>query len=144
MATIGITVLGVIFSVVTGDVRWVFLSLPFTVMLLVVGALAPTGYRLATDGVHVERRAGPRTIAYPTIRSVDRAPRPASGFTLLASKGAFGRFGRFWNPTLGFYRLYVTDSDRIVWLSTADGWIGLSPERPDEFVERLARRIAAR
>ncbi|HEV8641992.1 MAG TPA: PH domain-containing protein [Methylomirabilota bacterium] len=141
LGVVGMTALGLVFTVRSGDVRWLFLSLPLTLVLFVVGRLAPTGYRLAADGVHVERRAGPKVIPYRVIRSVDRAPRPLRGLSLTASKGVFGRFGRFWNTTLGFYRLFVTNSDGVVWLETSDGWVGLSPDRPDDFVERLRGRL---
>jgi hypothetical protein len=29
-----------------------------------------------------------------------------------------------------------------VWVQTTQGWIGLSPDRPEEFVERLSGKIA--
>ena len=45
------------------------------------------------------------------------------------------------NPSLGFYRLELTNSDHVVWLTTDDGLLGLSPDRPDEFVARLAERL---
>jgi hypothetical protein len=43
---------------------------------------------------------------------------------------------------LGFYRLFLTNRDSVVWLATDDGWVGLSPARPAEFVERLRSRLA--
>lgn len=141
---VGATLLGLAFTVRSGDVRWLFLSLPLALMLFFVGRLAPTGYRLVGEGVHIERRAGPALVPYRSIRSVDRRPRALGGLSLTASKGVFGRFGQFWNPTLGFYRLYVTNSDSVVWLETVNGWIGLSPDRPQEFVERLAARLGRR
>jgi len=136
------TILGIVFTVQSGDPRWLFVSLPFTLALYVIGRFAPTGYRLAGDGLHVERRAGDAVIPYRRIRTVDREPRPLRGISLVASKGVFGRFGRFWNSTLGMYRLFVTNADSVVWLETDDGWIGLSPDRPDDFVERLRARVA--
>ena len=137
----GFTVLGIVFAVKSGEPRWIFLSLPLSLMLWVVGRYAPTGYRLAPDGVHVERRAGPCVIPYRRIRTVDRAPRQVNGLSVLGSRGVFGRFGRFWNASLGFYRLHLSNRDAVVWLGTEDGWVGLSPDRPDEFVERLHARI---
>jgi Bacterial PH domain len=139
---VGTTVLGAILTARSGDLRWLFLSLPLAILLLVVGRFAPMGYRLAANGVHIERRAGARIIAYGSIRNVDRDARPLNGLAVLGSKGVFGRFGRFWNRRLGFYRLHVTDSEGVVWLSTDDGWVGLSPARPAEFVERLRSRLA--
>ena len=56
----GTSLVGVGLTATSGDLRWLFLSLPFTALLVVVGRFAPTGYRLAADGVHVEPRAGGR------------------------------------------------------------------------------------
>ena len=60
---------------------------------------------------------------------------------LLGPRGVFGRFGRFWSPSLGVYRLYLTNREQVVWLSTDRGLVGLSPDRPAEFVDRLASRL---
>jgi hypothetical protein len=156
-ATLGVrerwsTISAVVFSVIvlsvagiagvmeTGDVRWMFLSLPFMLIIFVLGRLAPRGYRLAPDGIRIERRVGSAVIPYRRIRDVDRQPRPLVGLSIFATRGVFGRFGTFWNPRLGFYRLYVTDRDAVVWLATDRGWVGLSPDRPDEFVRRLEAR----
>jgi hypothetical protein len=126
----------------SGDLRWLFLALPLAIALLLVGWFAPLGYRLAPDGIHIDRKAGPRVVAYRSIRAVDQEARPLNGLSVFGSKGVFGRFGRFWNPRLGFYRLHVTNGDDVVWLATDDGWVGLSPARPAEFVERLRSRLA--
>jgi hypothetical protein len=139
---VGMTVLGIVFAAKSGDPRWLFASLPFTLLLFVAGRFAPTGYRLAPDGLHVERRAGPKVVPYRAIRAVDREARRINGITVLGSKGVFGRFGRFWNPSLGVYRLWLSNRDGVVWLLTDGGLVGLSPDRPDEFVARLASRLA--
>jgi Bacterial PH domain len=136
------SVVGVVYAANRGDVRWLFLSLPVMLMIFVLGCLAPTGYRLAPEGVRVERRARSTVIPYRRIRGVDRQPRPVNGISMFGAHGVFGRFGRFWNPRLGFYRLYVSDRAAVVWLATDDGWLGLSPDRPDEFVKRLRDRLA--
>ena len=117
-------------------------GVPFTVVLFVLGRCAPTGYRLGAAGLEVERRAGAHVIPYRRIRAVDREPRTLGGLSLLGSRGIFGHFGRFWNVRLGTYRLYLANRDSVVWLATDDGWVGLSPDRPDEFVERLRARLA--
>ena len=141
---IGVVVLsiaGIGFAVRTGDLRWMFLSLPFMLMIYVMGRFAPIGYRLAPDGVRVERRARSTVIPYRRIRGVDREPRSVAGLSTFGSQGVFGRFGTFWNMRLGFYRLYVTNRDAVVWLATDNGWVGLSPDRPVEFVEKLRPRL---
>ena len=129
-------------TVRTGDIQWLFLSLPFTGMFWFASRFAPTGYRLAVDGIHVERRGGGRRlIPYGEIRGVDQQRRSTSGLTFMGSNGLFGRFGSFWNPRLGFFRLFLTNTNEVVWLSTAGGFVALSPERPDEFCARLAPLI---
>jgi hypothetical protein len=142
LCVVGMTVAGIIATVKTGQPPWLFLSLPFTLVTFVAARYAPLAYRLAPDGVHVERKAGDHVVPYRAILSVDVAPRPLRGVSLMASKGLFGRFGRFWNSTLGVYRLFLTNTDAVVWLETDAGMIALSPDRPDEFVERLQAKIA--
>ena len=60
------------------------------------------------------------------------------------SNGLFGRFGAFWNPRLGFYRLFLTNTQTVVWLNTGHGWVALSPDRPDEFCARVTERLSTR
>jgi hypothetical protein len=132
-----LTIFGIAWAVKTGEPWWFLVSLPFMLMVFVMGRFAPTGYRLDPEGIRVERRIGTVTIPYRRIRGVDRVDRPVVGMSLFGSQGVFGRFGTFWNMRLGFYRLYLSNRDSVVWLATQDGWIGLSPDRPDEFVDRL-------
>ena len=126
----------------TQDFRWLVLSLPFLIMLLIAARYAPSGYRLGADGVYVERKAGPKVIRYRDIRAVDQTARSVKGITFLGSNGLFGRFGRFWNPRLGLYRLFLSNAASVVWLSTSDGWVAVSPDRPDEFAAGVQARLA--
>jgi hypothetical protein len=139
---VGLSIAGIVATIMTGKPPWLFLSMPFTLVMFVAARFAPLGYRLAPDGLHVERKAGDLIFPYRTILEVDRVPRPIRGTSLFACKGIFGRFGRFWNSTLGVYRLYLTNTQTIVWLKTESGLIALSPDRPDEFVDRLSARLA--
>ena len=138
------SVVGLVFTVKHGDPRWLFFSVPFVLVLFVTGRYAPTGFRLAADGVHVERRAGAKVIPYRTIRAADDAPRSAAGLSVIGSRGVFGRFGRFWNGSLGHYRLFLTNGHGIVWLDTVHGWVGVSPDHPQQFLEELRARLAWR
>ncbi len=137
----GTTILGVALMIRTHDFRWLFLSLPFSIMLVVAARYAPRSYQLAADGVHIERKAGPRILAYRDIRGVDRTRRPLKGLSFGGSNGLFGRFGRFWNPRLGVYRLFLSNTRSVVWLRTTDGWVGLSPERPEAFQASLEAKL---
>lgn len=136
------SLVGLLLTVKSGDPRWLFFSVPFTLMLFMMGRYAPTAFRLAGDGVHVERRAGAAVIPYNVIRGADDAPRSLAGLSVFGSRGVFGRFGRFWNHSLGHYRLFITNGHGIIWLDTANGWVGLSPDRPQQFLEQLRARIA--
>jgi hypothetical protein len=138
----GATVFGTVMTARTHNFEWLFLSLPFLLMLLVAARYAPRAYWLAGDGLHIERKAGPKVIRYRDIRAVDREPRSVKGMSFGGSNGLFGRFGRFWNPRLGFYRLFLSNTDSVVWLSTSDGLVALSPDLPDEFCARLALRLS--
>ena len=137
----GSIVFGFAATVYTRDIQWLFPSLPFIFMLWIAYRFAPTGYHLAVDGIHVERRAGPKVIPYRDIRAVDRSERSVKGLTFGGSNGLFGRFGSFWSPRLGTYRLFLANTDDVVWLATTRGWVALSPERPDDFCARLASHI---
>ena len=130
--------------VTTHDVRWLFLGLPFLVMLLIASRFAPSGYRLGADGVHIERKSGAKVVRYRDIRSVDQQPRSVKGLTFSGSNGLFGRFGRFWSPRLGLYRLFLTNTSSVVWLATTDGWVAVSPDRPDEFAAAVQARLTDR
>ncbi|MBI3637063.1 MAG: hypothetical protein HY216_12775 [Candidatus Rokubacteria bacterium] len=136
------TAFGVVWAMRTGAPAWLLVGLPFVGLFFWMYRVAPRGYRLAPDGVHVERRARPVIIPYRGIRAVDRTPRTVSGVTMFGCKGPFGRFGSFWNLRLGFYRLYLSNTLAVVWLTTDGGFVGLSPDRADEFVERLRARLA--
>jgi hypothetical protein len=135
-------VLGVLLTALTGALVWLLMSLPFSIALLLMNRFAPRGYSLAGDGLRIERRAAVKIVPYRTIRGADRMPRPVKGLTVHGSRGIFGHFGRFWNPTIGIYRLFLTNQTTVVWLETDDGLIAVSPDRPDEFVARLEARLA--
>ena len=136
------TIVGIVATARTGEPFWLFVGLPFSLALWIVGRFAPAGYRLAPDGIHVERRAGDKVIPYRRIRSVDRESRPIRGMSLMGTKGVFGRVGKFWNATLGVYELHLANADGVVWLETDGGLVAISPDRPDEFVDRLKARLA--
>lgn len=138
------TLAGIVMMIRTHDFRWLVVTLPFLIMLLIASRYAPSGYRLGADGVAIERKAGPKVIRYRDIRTVDRERRSIKGLTFGGSNGLFGRFGRFWNPRLGIYRLFLSNTSAVVWLATSEGWVALSPDRPDEFVAAVQARLADR
>lgn len=135
------TVVGLVMMIQTHDFRWLVLGLPFLIMLLIAARFAPSGYRLGSEGVYIERKVGAKLIRYRDIRTADRERRSIKGLTFGGSNGLFGRFGRFWNPRLGLYRLFLSNTSSVVWLGTSEGWIAVSPDRPDEFVAGVQARL---
>jgi hypothetical protein len=141
--TVGVgTLAGIVMMIRTHDFRWLVLTLPFLIMLLVASRYAPSAYRLGAEGVYIERKVGAKVIRYRDIRSVDRERRSIKGLTFGGSNGLFGRFGRFWNPRLGMYRLFLSNTSSVVWLATSEGWVAVSPDRPDDFVAGVQARLA--
>jgi hypothetical protein len=138
---VGLSVAGVVLAARTGEAGWLLLSAPFTLALWLFGRYAPTGYTLAGEGVQVHRRAGALVIPYRVIRGADAEARSLAAITTFGSRGLFGHFGRFWSPRLGNFRLYLANRREVVWLATDEGWIGLSPDRPQEFLARLRARL---
>src|SRR5262249_36108009 len=54
--TVGVlSVAGIVWAIQRHDPRWIFLSLPFTLMVFVLGRYAPTAYRLGADGIRIDR-----------------------------------------------------------------------------------------
>jgi hypothetical protein len=125
----------------SGDPAWLLVSLPFALVVWLFGRYAPTAYTLGADGVQVHRRAGIVVIPYRTILDADAESRSLAAITTFGSRGIFGHFGRFWSPRLGNFRLYLANRRDVVWLATDRGWVGLSPDRPQEFLARLRRRL---
>jgi hypothetical protein len=146
VAGIGVpAAVGVALATASGQFWWLVLPLPFVAIFGATARLAPKAYRLASDGLHVERRgAAPVRIAYRLIRSVDRQRRHLLGLGA-GSNGFLGRFtfGRAWRPGLGRYRLLLSDARAAVWIDTSEGWVVVSPERADAFVAGLRARLTA-
>ena len=53
--------------------------------------------------------------------------------------GLWGGFGRLWTKRRGLVRMYISRTDRFVWIETAQGgpWL-ITPESPEAFVQALS------
>ena len=53
--------------------------------------------------------------------------------------GLWGGFGWLWTTRRGLVQMYITRTDRFVWIERVDGrpWL-LTPEEPEEFVRALS------
>lgn len=138
-------VAGLALATANEQAAWLLLPLPFLLIFAATARLAPRAYRLAADGVHVERwGAADVRVPYRVIRRVDRERRSLLGLGA-GSNGFLGRFtfGRAWRPGFGRYRLLLSDARAAVWVDTGEGWVAISPDRPDAFVAGLRARLTA-
>ncbi|MDZ7374511.1 MAG: PH domain-containing protein [candidate division KSB1 bacterium] len=104
-------------------------------VLLVVSAFAPRGYRVTAGYVEVLRPIGTVRIPLVEVTEVRRIEKKElSAMRLAGSGGFFGYYGAYRNRALGSFRMYVTDLSRAVLLRGKKSVV-VSPDRPDVFVE---------
>jgi hypothetical protein len=135
-------VTSVVLVATTGDPALVIFPLPFLGAVWVIQGLAPSGFTLEDRALRIERRWLSRKLPYSAVRSVDRTARPIGGLLALGLNGLFGSHGLRWNPRTGLHYLAITNTTDLVYLSTTNGLVVISPSRPDEFVADLERRLA--
>jgi len=111
-------------------------------ILVLVFALAPRGFRIAGGRLVVERLVLPVEIDLGGVRAVARLPEGAlrGAIRLAGASGFCGYYGRYRSPTLGSFRLYATRTKDLVCLDTVRGRFILSPEPPDRFLEAVLAR----
>ncbi len=116
-----------------------FIALAFGTALLLVRALAPTGFAIGAGQVRIERRLRPLAIPLARIRAAGPVPDRslARALRLGGSGGLFGWYGRHWTRALGEFRIYATRMRGLVQLDTPEGRWVLSPEPPDRFLAEL-------
>lgn len=109
-------------------------------VLLILGVTylySPAGFSVGPDGLHIHRPLGARVLPLASIRAARRAaPGELCGLRTFGSGGLFGIFGWFYARRYGHYRAYVTSRRDLV-LVQAERVYFLSPERPDDFLQRL-------
>lgn len=103
---------------------------------------APMRYSITTAEVIVERLGPNVVILIQSIDEIRRIQKKELGFTLrLFGVGGFcGAYGTFWNRRLGAFQAYITNTKTLILIKHQGGRkILLSPEKPEEFVDAVAR-----
>jgi hypothetical protein len=132
-ALLGTRVLAVPALLVIATYAWVWLR------------FRPSRFVVRHDALEVrwplKRRAIPRG-EIATVRRIDRqALRREVGWGMrVGAGGLWGGFGWLWTSRRGIVQMYVSRTDRFVWIERAGGrpWL-ITPERPEAFVVALSR-----
>ncbi len=129
----------------TVPAAWPFALLVCAIIAATAGSswlLAPTGYELRPAALTVLRRLLPVSVPLEQIRAVDRLADGALAwaFRVWGNGGMFGWYGRFWNRSLGPFRLYATRRTNLVRIDTDRELFVLSPDDPDAFVAAVLQR----
>ena len=77
------------------------------------------------------------------VRVIDRQTlrREAGWGVRVGAGGLFGGFGYLWTTNRGLVRMYVSRTDRFVWIERKSDrpWL-ITPDQPDAFVRAMAAR----
>jgi hypothetical protein len=130
---------------------WTPVLLGPAVFMLVIYAWIWLRYRPTAFVVHprtmevtwpLRRREIPRD-DISAVRVIDRQTlrREAGWGMRVGAGGLFGGFGYLWTTNRGLVRMYVSRTDRFVWIERKSGrpWL-ITPEQPEAFVRALSTR----
>jgi hypothetical protein len=103
----------------------------------------PAAFELDAGALHVRFPLWTRSLPARSLASArvveGAALRGELGFALRVGVGGlWGGFGWLWSAKRGWLELYVSRTDRLVWIERRAGLpLLITPERPSELVERL-------
>jgi len=130
---------------------WTRLLLGPAVFILVIYAWIWLRYRPTAFVVHprtlevtwpLRRREIPRD-DIQAVRLIDRQTlrREAGWGMRVGAGGLFGAFGYLWTTKRGLVRMFVSRTDRLVWIERRSErpWL-ITPDQPDAFVRALSTR----
>jgi hypothetical protein len=130
---------------------WTPLLLGPAIFILAIYAWIWLRYRPTAFVVHpralevtwpLRRREIPRD-DISAVRVIDRqALRREAGWGVrVGAGGFFGGFGYLWTTNRGLVRMYVSRTDRFVWIERKSDrpWL-ITPDQPDAFVRAMAAR----
>ncbi|HMB73228.1 MAG TPA: PH domain-containing protein [Gammaproteobacteria bacterium] len=106
----------------------------------------PTRFTVHTGGLAIEwpmRRVEIPLADIADARILDKEQlKTAIGWGLrVGAGGLWGGFGRLWTKHRGLIHLYISRTDRFVWIERRHGkpWL-ITPDRPEEFVVVIDRQ----
>ena len=109
-----------------------------TVLLIIVALYRPKGFALSSEGIEVERMAGPVRFPLQAIRSITPVDAKELGFGLrtFGVGGFLGYWGRYRYQHIGAATLFVTDRSKMLLMTLADDRkIIISPDDTAGFMQ---------
>ena len=101
------------------------------------------GYVVTEEMLLIKRFGWNSKLYLKDLVSVEVNPEAmADSLRTLGVGGLFCYCGRFRNKTLGSYRAYATDLKRSVVLKFEDQTVVVTPDRPDDFADRIKERTS--
>lgn len=117
----------------------------FIIWITILGcaAFGIYGYHIGHKHLKIKRLGWTKKVSFSEISSAEVKPNAMKGsIRSFGNGGLFGYVGSFRNSILGSYKAYVTKKENTVLIETTDEKrILVSPDKPDEFVEVLNRKI---
>ncbi len=99
---------------------------------------SPRAYRIEKSAVVIERPIGDVSIPFTSVRSVTPMDECLGGsWKTLGNSGLFGIYGRFYNKTLGHFRMYAQRTGAAVLLRTDREPIVVTPDDRERFIREL-------
>jgi hypothetical protein len=116
-----------------GWLAWLPLALVFGCALFTI-----RGYTITPDAILVHRLFWATRLPRAGLQSARVDPQAIRWSIRACGNGGFiSASGFYWNKSLGFYRMFLTDPRRAVVLKFARRTIVVSPDPPEEFVREL-------
>lgn len=130
----------------TDNLYWWFSMVFVPIAILVGGAFfAILGYEIDRDAIYVRRPGWRSKISLEGLESIEINPKAVKGsIKTFGNGGLFCFAGFFHNKTLGTWRAFATEWKNSVILRYPKRVIVVTPDRPEEFVQALAKQTGAR
>jgi len=120
----------------------VFMPTISIIVLTIPYLFTPKGFRLAFQGLEIERLRNTILILYNQISTVQRGKWTWKAARLGGSGGLYGYLGFYHVFGIGKVWMYVTNRHKMVLLETKKGVkYAFSPDDPEDFVFQLQRRL---
>ena len=135
---VGIALIGIL-SGPRQNIGWILgmIVLPL-VFLITTAFFTIRGYILTPQTLFVKRLGWKSKLDLTNLTSAEADPKAMSkSIRTCGNGGLFCFAGAFYNRKLGSYRAFATDPKRAVVLKFTNRTIVVTPDKPDEFVEKI-------